>query len=62
MNLEQSGQALQSLPTKPPLGCTHSRMISIRVTEEEHGAGMVRCVECKSVIPDPHSQRNAKEA
>jgi hypothetical protein len=60
MNLEQSGRALQSPPARPPLSCTHSRMISIRVTEEEHGAGMVRCVECESVIPDPHLQRNAK--
>jgi hypothetical protein len=29
-------------------------MISDRVTEEEHIAGQVRCVECESVIPDPH--------
>lgn len=60
MNFEQSGQALQSIPTRPPLACMHSRMISICVTEEEHHAGMVRCVECESVIPDPDLQRNAK--
>ena len=60
MNLGQSGRALQSLSTNPPLACMHSRMISIRVTEEEHEAGMVRCVECERVIPDPHLQRNTK--
>jgi len=60
MNLGQSGRALPSLPTKPPLTCMHGRMISIRVTEEEHEADKVRCVECGSVIPDPHLQRNAK--
>ncbi len=37
-----------------PCLCTHSRMISNCGTEEEHNAGMVRCVECGSVIPDPH--------
>jgi hypothetical protein len=60
MNLGQSGHALQSLPTKPPLACMHSRMISSCASKKERQAGMVRCVECESVIPDPHLQRNAK--
>jgi hypothetical protein len=60
MILGQSGRALQSLPTKPPLACTHSRLISDCVSEDEHEAGKVRCVECGGVIPDPHLQRNDK--
>ena len=60
MNLGQSGRALQSRPTKPPLACAHSRLISDCVSEEEQGSGMVRCVECESVIPDPHLQPNTK--
>ena len=60
MNLEQSGRALQCPPTRPPLACTHSRLISDSVSEEEHMAGKVCCVECGSVIPDPHLQREAK--
>lgn len=44
----------------PPCTCTHNRLISDSVTEEEHQAGKVRCVECGGVIPDPHLQRKAK--
>ena len=54
MGLKGSEQAPQSLLTSPPRICTHHRMISDRVTEEEHNAGKVRCVECEDVIPDPH--------
>ena len=61
MNLEESGQASQPLPMSPPCTCTHSRMISDCVSEEEHKAGKVRCVECDGVITDPHLQREAKE-
>ena len=60
MNLEQSGRALQSPPMRPPLACMHSRLISDCVSEAEHKAGMVRCVECGGVVPDPHLQREAK--
>ena len=60
MNLGQSGRALQSIPTKPPLACTHSRLISDCVSEDEHEAGKVRCVKCGGVIPDPYLQRNDK--
>jgi len=44
----------QTLPLSPPHTCAHSRMIADRVTEEEHNAGKVRCVECGDLIPDPH--------
>lgn len=61
MNLEESGQAPQPFPMSPPCTCIHSRLISDCVSEEEHEAGKVRCVECGSVIPDPHLQREARE-
>jgi uncharacterized Zn finger protein len=54
MKLKEYEQAPQALSMSPSRICTHQRMISNRVTEEEHGAGKVRCVECGSVIPDPH--------
>jgi hypothetical protein len=54
MKLKESEQALQALSMSQSRVCTHQRMISNRVTEEEHGAGKVRCVECESVIPDPY--------
>ena len=60
MNLEESGRATQPFPMSPPCTCTHSRLISDCVSEEEHEIGKVRCVECDSVVPDPHLQREAK--
>jgi hypothetical protein len=54
MTLKKSEQAPQALSMSPSRVCTHQRMISNCVTEEEHVAGKVRCVECGSVIPDPH--------
>ena len=54
MNHEESERALQALSMSTLRSCTHSRMISDRVTEEEHGAGKVRCVECGGIIPNPH--------
>ena len=62
MNLGESGRAPQPFPMSPPCACTHRRLISDCVTEEEHKAGKVRCVECGGVIPDPYLQREAKEA
>jgi len=53
VKLKESEQAPQALSMSPPRICTHQRMISNRVTEEEHGAGKVRCVECGSIIRDP---------
>ena len=43
-------------PITPLCACTHSRMISDCVSEDEHKAGKVLCVECGSVIPDPYLQ------
>ena len=61
MNLSESGQAPQTpIPITPLCTCTHSRVISDCVSEEEHKAGKVRCVECGSVISDPYLQREAK--
>ena len=53
MNFDGSTQAPEPLPMSLPSVCTHRRMISDHVTEEEHEAGHVRCVECGNVIPDP---------
>ena len=61
MNLEESGRPPQTLPMSPPRACTHSRIISDRVTEEEHNADKVRCVECGSIVPDPYLKREGKE-
>ena len=60
MNLEESGRTPQTISMSPPRACTHSRIISDRVTEKEHEAGKVHCVECGGVIPDPHLQRESK--
>jgi hypothetical protein len=49
-------------PNEPACTCTHSRLISDSVSEEEHKAGKVRCVECGGVVPDPHLQREARES
>ena len=53
MKRKGSKQAPQFLPM-PPCTCIHSRMISDLVSVAQHEAGMVRCVECGTVIPDPH--------
>jgi uncharacterized Zn finger protein len=50
------------MPMSQPRVCTHTRLISDSVTEEEHETGMVRCVECGGVVPDPHLQREARES
>ena len=55
-------EAVQLLSMSLPCACAHSRMISDSVSVEEHDAGKVRCVECGSVILDPHSQREANSA
>jgi len=62
MSLKETGQASQTPRKSPPHTCTHSRLISDSVSEEEHEAGEVRCVECGSVIPNPHLQQNTKGA
>ena len=59
MNLERSGQVPQTLSMNPSSACTHSRLISDCVTKEERQVGKVRCVECGSIILDPHLQWDA---
>jgi hypothetical protein len=53
-------------PEFPPVNrssvCTHGRIISDSVTEEEHNAGKVRCVECGAIVPDPYLKREGEEA
>jgi hypothetical protein len=44
-----------------PCACTHSRLISDCVSEEEHEAGKVRCIECGAIVPDPYLKRHGKE-
>ena len=61
MKLEKSKQAPMSLPMSPPCLCTHGRLISDSVSVTEHEAGMVRCVECGGIIPNPHHQGESKE-
>lgn len=60
MNIEGPGQAPKPLPKSAPHVCTHNRLISDSVLEEEHQDGKVRCVECGSIIPDPHLRVEAK--
>ena len=48
-------------PVDRPRACTHSRIISDSVTEEEHDAGKVRCVECGAIVSDPYLKREGKE-
>jgi len=62
VNLNESERAPQSIPMSPSCACIHSRLISDSVTEAEHRAGKVRCVECGSVVPDPYLQRDATHA
>ena len=49
-------------PVDRPGTCTHSRIISDSVTEEEHNAGKVRCVECGAIVPDPYLKREGEVA
>jgi hypothetical protein len=60
MSPKEAAQAPPSPPKSPPRTCRHSRLISDRVTEEEHNADKVRCVECGDLIPDPHLSRKSK--
>ena len=57
MSLNKSERTSQPTSMSPSCGCTHSRLISDNVTEEEQRAGKVRCVECGGIVPDPHLQR-----
>lgn len=57
MAFDPSDLHSRSLPVSQPFACTHSRLISDSVTEEEHLAGKVRCVECGAIVPDPYLER-----
>jgi hypothetical protein len=37
--------------------CAHGRMIDDVLTAEGTKTGMVRCLECLEVIPDPHLRK-----
>jgi hypothetical protein len=60
MQIGESGQSPRTLSMSPSCACTHRRLISDCSLEEERKAGKVICVECGSVIPDPHLQRETK--
>ena len=60
MKFKESEQAPQALSMSRSRICTHQRMISNHVTVEEYNCGKVRCVECGTVIPDPHLSLEAK--
>jgi hypothetical protein len=57
MSVQTSDVRPEFPPVNRPGACTHSRLISDSVTEEEHNAGKVRCVECGSIVPDPYLER-----
>jgi hypothetical protein len=61
MSLITSDAHPESSPVNRPGACTHSRIISDSVTEEERNAGKVRCVECAALVPDPYLKREGKE-
>jgi hypothetical protein len=61
MSLNISDAHPEVPPVNRPGACTHSRIISDSVTEEEHNAGKVRCVECAAIVPDPYLEREGKE-
>ena len=61
MSLRPSDHQPQSSPVKQSRACTHSRLISDSVTEDEHQSGKVRCVECGAIVADPYLKRDGKE-
>lgn len=55
---------VQAIPTIPGVryarvrvACAHRRMIDDVLTEDGAKTGMVRCLECLAVIPDPYLRR-----
>jgi uncharacterized Zn finger protein len=60
MSLKTSDTQPEISPVKLHDSCTHSRMISDRVTEVEHESSKVRCLECGQIIPDPHLKQEGK--
>ena len=61
MSIQTPGVHPEFPPVNRPVACSHSRMVSDSVTEEEHESGKVRCVECGTVVPDPHLKQEGKE-
>jgi hypothetical protein len=61
VSLRTSDLQPQPPPVKQSCACTHSRLISDNVTEEEHKVGKVRCIECGAIVPDPYLKRDGKE-
>jgi hypothetical protein len=61
VSLATQGFRSELPPIDRPGACTHSRIISDSVTEEEHQAGKVRCVECGTIVPDPYLKWEGKE-
>jgi hypothetical protein len=61
VNFKELEQAPQPPPVNQTRTCTHSRLISDSVSEEEHESGKVRCVECRAIVPDPYLKRDGKE-
>ena len=61
MNLKGSAKIPQPFPITWQSNCNHSRLISDSVTDEEHRAGKVRCVECGAIVPDPYLKREGKD-
>ncbi len=43
--------------TKTRVACAHGRMIDDVLTEKGVRTGMVRCLECLAIIPDPYVGR-----
>ena len=61
MSLNTSDVQPESPSVNRPGACAHGRIISDKVTEEEHESGKVRCVECGAIVPDPYFKRDGKE-
>ncbi len=40
--------------------CAHGRVIDDLLTDEGEKTGMVRCLECLEIIPDPYLQAAAE--
>ena len=61
MSLNTSNVQPEPHSVNRPDACAHGRMISDSVTEEEHKLGKIRCVECGSIVLDPHLKQEGKE-
>ena len=39
----------------PPAACCHQRLVDPVLAENGNETGMIRCLECNAIIPDPLS-------